>query len=304
MKAKLQALNADTENMKKIVIFIVFGTVFGTFCFAQAAGGQGSLIFRQQGIASWYGSEFDGRPTASGEIFDSSKFTAAHPSLPFGTILTVTNTQNNRQVTVRVNDRGPFVAARIIDLSRAAAETLDMLVTGTAPVSVESIPAAISGAASGEASLAPQVPQEALVPEDTLAAVENTPQPFTAAQTAEIQPPDTVQPAEPQTPLPVLTEQAAPRQPAAVSQPAEIMGGIPPAGSGKSYRLQIGAYRIPKNAVEAFDKLKNAGLNPAYERNNDLYRVVLAGLKPEDIPSIADRLGAAGFHEALIREER
>jgi rare lipoprotein A len=100
-----------------------------------------------------------------------------------------------------------------------------------------------------------------------------------------------------------LTEEAAPWQ-AAASQPAEIMGGIPPAGSDKSYRLQIGAYKIPKNAVEAFDKLKNAGLNPAYERNNDLYRVVLPGLKPEDIPLIADRLGAVGFREALIREEK
>ncbi|MDR0719272.1 MAG: septal ring lytic transglycosylase RlpA family protein, partial [Treponema sp.] len=200
--------------MKKIVIFILFSAVFGAFGFAQAAGGQGSLIFRQQGIASWYGSEFDGRPTASGEIFDSSKFTAAHPSLPFGTILTVTNTQNNRQVTVRVNDRGPFVAARIIDLSRAAAETLDMLVTGTAPVSVESVPAAISGAASGEASPAPQVPQQPPMPQNAPTAAENTPEPF-KAQAAEIQPEETVpaaasQPAAeaPQTPPPVLTEEA------------------------------------------------------------------------------------------------
>jgi len=99
---------------------------------------QGMNFFREEGIASWYGREFDGRPTASGETFDSSELTAAHPNLPFGTMLIVTNKHNNRSVTVRVNDRGPFVAARIIDVSRAAAEQLDMIVSGTAPVIVES----------------------------------------------------------------------------------------------------------------------------------------------------------------------
>jgi len=101
----------------------------------------GGDFFRQDGVASWYGYEFDGRPTASGEIYNSGLFTAAHPTLPFGTILLVTNRQNNRQVAVKVNDRGPFVGGRIIDLSRAAAEQLDMLITGTAPVSIDKIQA-------------------------------------------------------------------------------------------------------------------------------------------------------------------
>jgi len=84
---------------------------------------------------------------------------------------------------------------------------------------------------------------------------------------------------------------------------ARILGGIPSAGSTKLYRLQVGAYRVPRNAVEAFDKLKNAGLNPAYEQYGDLYRVVLARLRAAEIPSIAQTLGNAGFMEALIREE-
>ncbi|GAB1482218.1 septal ring lytic transglycosylase RlpA family protein [Treponema sp.] len=110
--------------------------------------------FIESGIASWYGAEFEGRKTASGEIFNTKLLTAAHPKLPFGTILRVTNTQNNKSVLVRVNDRGPFVAARILDVSRAAAEKLDMIVTGTAPVRIESIsspevqPAPISAVAS------------------------------------------------------------------------------------------------------------------------------------------------------------
>jgi rare lipoprotein A len=94
-------------------------------------------VYREEGNASWYGEEFSGRPTASGEIFNPTLFTAAHPTLPFGTFLFVTNKNNNRQVTVKVNDRGPFVASRIIDLSKAAAEHLDMLDSGIAPVIIE-----------------------------------------------------------------------------------------------------------------------------------------------------------------------
>ncbi|MDR2370294.1 MAG: septal ring lytic transglycosylase RlpA family protein, partial [Treponema sp.] len=119
--------------MKRIIPVLFFGAA--VFAAAQEAG---TGLFRQEGIASWYGPEFDGQPTASGEIFNSALFTAAHPVLPFGTVVTVTNKQNNRTVTVRINDRGPFVSARIIDVSKAAAEQLDMTATGTAPVLVES----------------------------------------------------------------------------------------------------------------------------------------------------------------------
>jgi rare lipoprotein A len=85
---------------------------------------------------------------------------------------------------------------------------------------------------------------------------------------------------------------------------ANIIGGIPRPDTGKHYRLQVGAYRIPRNAVEAFDRLKDVGLNPAYEINGDIYRVVLAWLDPKDIPAIAEKLYYAGFPEAVIREER
>lgn len=90
-----------------------------------------------EGIASWYGAEFAGRPTASGERFDPSKLTAAHRSLPFGTLLKVSNLYNGKSVVVRVNDRGPFVTGRVLDVSRAAAELLDMISTGTAPIKAE-----------------------------------------------------------------------------------------------------------------------------------------------------------------------
>ncbi len=90
-----------------------------------------------QGIASWYGGKFHGRLTSSGEVFDTNEMTAAHRQLPFGTLVKVTNLDNGRSTVVKINDRGPFVEGRIIDLSRAAAEALDMLASGVAHVSLE-----------------------------------------------------------------------------------------------------------------------------------------------------------------------
>ncbi|MCJ7421501.1 septal ring lytic transglycosylase RlpA family protein [Sphingomicrobium astaxanthinifaciens] len=89
--------------------------------------------------ASYYGRRFAGRPTASGEIFDPAQMTAAHRTLPFGTLVKVTNTHNGKSVTVRINDRGPFHHARDIDLSRAAAEEIGMVRRGHAKVTIEPV---------------------------------------------------------------------------------------------------------------------------------------------------------------------
>ena len=101
------------------------------------------------GQASYYADKFQGRPTANGERFDNGKLTAAHRTLPFGTKVRVTNLNNGRSVVVRVNDRGPFVRGRIIDLSQAAARRIDMVRAGVVPVRVEPVGAA--GAAPGRA---------------------------------------------------------------------------------------------------------------------------------------------------------
>jgi rare lipoprotein A len=90
----------------------------------------------QKGEASWYGERHQGRRTANGELYDMNRLTAAHPALPLGTLVLVTNLQNGRSVEVRVNDRGPTVAGRIIDLSYAAARALGAVAAGTVPVSV------------------------------------------------------------------------------------------------------------------------------------------------------------------------
>ncbi len=90
----------------------------------------------QTGLASWYGDQFDGRPTASGETFDMNALTAAHRTLPLGTWIDVTNLDNGRRAELRVNDRGPFVKGRVLDVSRAAARKLGFLVDGTARVRI------------------------------------------------------------------------------------------------------------------------------------------------------------------------
>jgi rare lipoprotein A len=90
----------------------------------------------QSGVASWYGPNFNGKATANGEVFDMNDFTAAHRTLPFNTIVEVQNMDNGQTVTVRINDRGPYVDDRVIDLSRRAAREIDMENTGTADVQI------------------------------------------------------------------------------------------------------------------------------------------------------------------------
>jgi rare lipoprotein A len=95
------------------------------------------IVTVQEGVVSWYGAQFHDRKTASGERFDSGALTMAHPKLPFGTMVRVTNLRNGRSVVVRVNDRGPFVGKRIADLSQAAAAEIGMMHRGVARARIE-----------------------------------------------------------------------------------------------------------------------------------------------------------------------
>jgi len=94
-------------------------------------------VYRETGVASWYGKDFQGRKTASGEIFDMYGMSAAHRTLPLGTVIRVTNLENYKSLKVKVNDRGPFVKNRFLELSYGAAKELGFLAQGTAPVKIE-----------------------------------------------------------------------------------------------------------------------------------------------------------------------
>lgn len=124
--------------------------------------------YSKVGVASWYGSQFHGRMTANGEIFDMTRLSAAHTTLPLPSMVEVTNLENGRSIVVRVNDRGPFVGDRIIDLSREAARRLDFEHQGTARVRVRYAgPAPLNGAAPKYAAGAERVARAAPVREQT-----------------------------------------------------------------------------------------------------------------------------------------
>jgi rare lipoprotein A len=128
----------------RILLYIVLpifvaGCASGTY--TSRYGPKGPPVgWKERGVASWYGSKFHGKRTASGEIYNMYDLTAAHRWLPFGTLVKVINLRNHRAVVVRINDRGPFVKNRIIDLSYAAARALGMIGSGTAPVEIERLP--------------------------------------------------------------------------------------------------------------------------------------------------------------------
>lgn len=117
--------NTISFNKKRLILFVL--TVLILIPFKLYA-------LEQKGVASWYGDKFQGKKTANGEIFNTNLYTAAHKTLPFNTIVTVTNPANGKSVDVRINDRGPFIEGRIIDLSFIAASELDIVKTGTAQV--------------------------------------------------------------------------------------------------------------------------------------------------------------------------
>ena len=128
--------------MKKIIFILIacIGLILSS-CHhksipSSSIPGEGK-IYSETGYASFYGDKYDGGKTANGETFHQNKLTAAHKKLPFGTMVKVTNLSNNKTVIVRVNDRGPFVRTRIIDLSKAAAQQLNMINAGVVKVKIE-----------------------------------------------------------------------------------------------------------------------------------------------------------------------
>lgn len=115
--------------------------LLGSTCGAFAEPPPPVKVLEERGIASYYHDKFEGRTTANGETFDQEKLTAASRTLPLGTEVTVTNEANGKSVDVRINDRGPYVDGRIIDLTQKAASEIEMTEQGVVPVTVEAHPA-------------------------------------------------------------------------------------------------------------------------------------------------------------------
>jgi rare lipoprotein A len=242
---------------------------------ASAAG------YRERGVASWYGPDFHGLKTATGERYDMFAMTAAHKTLPIPCYARVTNLSNGRSVVVRINDRGPFVANRIIDLSYTAASRLDMIRNGTAFVDVE--------------VLSPANPQSGT-------ALPVTTQAASAASVGVSSVPAVTAPAEP----------AATAAPAddATAAPATTLPSMPPpapVAAGHFY-IQVGAFSQADNAQHAAKKLRDAGLEHVFTlapaADQPLQRVRIGPIASvQQFDALIARLTALGYPGARLAQD-
>jgi rare lipoprotein A len=232
-----------------------FYDVFGKRYYVLSSG----VGYVERGVASWYGPGFHKVRTSTGEPYDMYGMTAAHKTLPLPTYVRVTNLQNGLSVVVRVNDRGPFVDNRIIDLSYTAASKLDMLRNGTAMVEVRSIDAVQDG------SLAPVVTAATLEPiaEAPAAASESVGGSIVPSAGAAAAP--------------------APQQ------------SVPRAVSTAALFVQAGAFSDPKNAQRLADKLRGGGYGTVFVRENEIAGRKMFRVRIGPVPDVAefDRIVAA-----------
>jgi rare lipoprotein A len=231
-----------------------FYDVFGKRYFVLSS----SVGYVERGVASWYGPGFHRVRTSTGEIYDMYAMTAAHKTLPLPAHVRVTNLQNGRSVVVRVNDRGPFVGNRIIDLSYTAASKLDMLRNGTAMVEVRSLDAAptLNAAAAATVTATP-----------TATATIDSPVTAAASATAAA-------------PLADSSVEAA--EPAPASVPGNLF-------------IQAGAFSDPKNAEHLVEKLRGGGYGKIFVRDNEIAGRRMYRVRIGPVPSVAefDRIVAA-----------
>lgn len=252
--AKTQPAEANGGNP---VVYEVFGKRYRV---RESSDG-----YRELGTASWYGHPFHGRKTSSGEIYDMNEMTAAHTTLPLPTWVEVTNVANGKRITVKVNDRGPFVGKRVIDLSYAAAKALDMVRGGTAQVEVRAL--------AGPPAMT-----------TTAARVDRNQTPTLADARVKPTAPPPVEP-RPDTPQPVVWS------PPALAQ-------LEP----QSERLfaQAGRFTKRDDAVQLVDRLKDQGVVNAFivtedGRRRSLHRVRVGPLLDEaEVERMSDRLRGVG----------
>ncbi len=224
--------------------------------------------YNKVGIASWYGPQFHGKTTANGERFNMNELTAAHTTLPMPTYVKVTNLENNRYLILRVNDRGPFVGDRIIDVSRRSAQLLGFERQGTARVRVEVV--------------TPVKPGDTPVQEASVAPASST---FTVEPT-----PDMPAAPPPQVDQAVLAPLAA--------EP------VPAPAPGQKVFVQAGAFTVYENARRMAETLLSLGavtLTPVRAAGLDVFRVRIGPLASlQDADTVLGQVVAHGYDEARI----
>lgn len=248
--------------------------------------------YDERGVGSWYGEQFHNRRTANGEIFDMDLPSAAHKTLPLPSIVEVTNLDNGRKMQVRVNDRGPFIDGRIIDLSKAAAEQLGYGRAGVARVRVRYIGPAAKTPFDQRRMIAatppPAQPRYAPPPKARVYASGLPP-----AQPA-YGPPPPPKAADPDFAPYVPTTQPPP--PLVPAEPARVLTS--------AYRVQAGSFSNRDNAERAMAQLNGAGqasIESIQRSQGVLYRVVVqAGPDEAEAFGVRDRVAALGFSDATV----
>jgi rare lipoprotein A len=253
--------------------------------------------YAETGVASWYGPGFHGNATANGEPYNQNLPSAAHRTLPMPSIVRVTNLDNGRSSVVRVNDRGPFAQGRIIDLSKAAAEQLDMTRAGTARVRVEIM--------ERESRIVKDIAMNGGSAADQLAALRNPPTAASPA-TAVASPAPVVVAAAPPPPAPAIATATAPLVQASappVTAPAIVpAAATPPPGA---YFVQAGAFANLTNAERLRGALRAYGdatiAQGAGPKGAPMYRVRVGPYRSEDQAfNVRDTLVRAGHGEARV----
>jgi rare lipoprotein A len=253
------------------------------------------LTYNETGIASWYGEPFHGRYTANGDLFDPNALTAAHPTLPMPSIVEVTNLENGRSLNLEVNDRGPYVRGRIIDVSRRAAELLGFEGPGTAKVRVR-----ILAAESIQAKL---VALRASGQDQIVAAA--APMPVTTVSTALLAPPPGITAVRTAAALPAPHVNAlAPEPPPDLRlPPLPAQATIRPVHPTSIY-VQVGAFSRAENAERLQARLSTLGavrVSGARVNGTALYRVRIGPVPTVDeADRLLDRIVARGMTEARI----
>jgi rare lipoprotein A len=282
-----------------------------------------SVAYVERGVASWYGPGFHQVKTSNGETYDMYGMTAAHRTLPLPAYVRVTNLQNGRSVVVRVNDRGPFVGNRIIDLSYTAASRLDMLRTGTAMVEVRAIdptapvqtlagplPAAAPPTAAGSSASPAAARDATAAARDSTAAAAATPPADTSVNLASASGvaagamPASAPGVAPSVP-PVPTGITAPQAGAAPSNTAPA----PAAGGRAPLFVQAGAFSDPANAEHLAAKLRGGAFGKIFVRDDviagrRMYRVRIGPVpNVPEFDRIVAALERAGVHDAHLALE-
>jgi rare lipoprotein A len=266
----------------------------------------------ETGVASWYGPGFHGKSTANGEEYDQRDRTAAHRTLQMPSIVRVTNLENGLSTVVRINDRGPFARSRVIDLSRQAAEELDIVRNGTARVRIEQLRAeslAVREVAMGGGGPAEQhqalaqlasgrrgAPAAPAAPPKTEVAVVQPPPPAPAPAPPPAQPQYQLQP-QPQM---VWTTSGSPT----VASLASTAHASTAYTSSGGYYVQVGAFSSPENAERQRGAVRSYGspeISQASSGGREVYRVRLGPYTTADAAGIvADRLKRSGYGDARV----